>query len=82
MEINGKQISDRVIHTYLKMLGPKIWGLTFDKGYKRPQVIEHNGEWYIMVIEDKEFFDHQYFDYTKDIECGIYVPTGIKVGEE
>ena len=82
MEINGKQINDLVIHIYLKLLAPKLWGVSPDKGWTRPLVIDYNGEWYIMSKEDNEYFPREYFDYTKDVENGLYVPTGIKVGEK
>ena len=66
----------------LKLIGPKMWGFIPEKGWKRPEVIDYNGEWYIKEEEDKEYFQQKYFDYAKDIECGIYVPLGVKVGEE
>ena len=76
------EILNLVHRVLLKLAGPKMWGFIPEKGWQRPEVIDHNGEWYIMSGEDKEYFDQPYFDYTKDIECSIYVPTGVKVGEE
>ena len=73
---------EMVTKVVLKMDGPKIWGLHPEKGWKRPTVIEHNGEWYIMVKEDNEYFQDRYYNYNQDVADGIYVPTGIKVGEE
>ena len=66
----------------LNLVGPKMWGLHPEKGWRRPMVIEYNGEWYVMPKEDNEYFQDKYFDYTKDVEAGVYVPTRIKVGEE
>ena len=80
--MGNMKMQDTALRVLLKLIGPQIWGLAPEKGYKRPQVIEYNGEWYVMPKEDKEYFDKPYYDYTKDVECGIYVPTGIKVGEE
>ena len=66
----------------LNMVGPKMWGLHPENGYVRPQIVEYNGEWYIKVKEDNEYFQEPYYDYEKDIESGLYVPTGVKVGEK
>ena len=72
-----------VCRVLLKLIGPKLWGLHPEKGWKRPSVIDYNGEWYILTKEyADEYLPDDYYDYTKDIECGIYVPTGVKVGEE
>ena len=65
----------------IEMFSTKIWWLTPEKGYTRPDVIQHNGEWYVKVKKDDEYFPEPYSDYTKDIERGIYAPTGIKVKE-
>lgn len=71
-----------VIRVILKMDGPKMWGLHPEKGWKRPSVIKYDGEWYVMVKEDNEYFQDRYYNFNQDVADGIYVPTGVKVGEE
>lgn len=73
---------EMVTKVALKMDGPKMWGLHPEKGWKRPTVINYNGEWYVMVKEDNEYFQDCYYNYNQDVADGIYVPTGVKVGEE
>ena len=66
----------------LNMIAPKMWGIMPEKGWVRPQVIAYNGEWYIRLQDDTEYFQDPYYNYKQDVENGIYVPTGVKVGEE
>ena len=71
------------VQVLVNMPSSKMWGLHPDKGWCRPLVVEHNGEWYIKEnSQHEQYFDERYYDFTKDIQSGIYQPTGIKVGEE
>jgi len=67
---------------FLNLASPKMWGLKPEKGWCRPCVIEHEGEYYCLRNPNEEvYFEEAYSDFTEDIKNGVYVPTGIKVNE-
>lgn len=62
------------------MLGT-AWGLSAQKGWEKPYLIEHNGEWYsFSSVNEADMYvnDKTNYDFTNDIEKGIYKSTGVK----